>query len=93
MLEDGQASEFAAYFDIDWDPPKTELAAKILLPFLGDQYGRVLESELAVAFKNGGFVVSWNGGQLRLAPETWGHILQPALRTRLRWSWRASCAR
>jgi len=81
VLEDGAASEFAPYFDIDWDPPKTELAAKILLPFLGDQYGRVLESELAVSFRDGGFMVSWNGGQLPLAPETWGHVLQPALDT------------
>ena len=79
VLEDGPAASSAGYFDIDWDPPKSELAAKILLPFLGEQYGRVLESELAVAFKDGGFVVSWNGGQLPLSPETWSHVVDPAL--------------
>lgn len=79
VLEDGPAAATAPNFDIDWDPPKAELAAKILLPFLDDQYGRVLESELSVSFSDGGFAVSWNGGRLPLAPETWPHILNPAL--------------
>src|SRR5262249_19201503 len=43
VLEDGQASPYARYFDIDWDPVKTELKDKLLLPILGDQYGIVLE--------------------------------------------------
>jgi (1->4)-alpha-D-glucan 1-alpha-D-glucosylmutase len=79
VLEDGQAAATAADFDIDWDPPKPELAAKILLPFLDEQYGRVLESELSIAFRDGEFTVSWSGGRLPLAPETSLHIVSPAL--------------
>jgi len=79
VLEDGPLASSAAYFDIDWDPPKPELAAKILLPFLDDQYGKVLESGLSISFTDGGFAVSWGGGQLPLATETWVHIVQPAL--------------
>ncbi|MDQ3659794.1 MAG: hypothetical protein M3454_01775 [Actinomycetota bacterium] len=44
VLEKGRASRFAAYFDIDWDPPEEKLARKILLPVLADHYGRVLEA-------------------------------------------------
>ncbi len=79
VLEDGPAASAAAYFDIDWDPPKSELSAKVLLPFLDEQYGRVLESELSIAFRQGDFVVRWNGGELPFRQETWGHILRPAI--------------
>ncbi|HEX7788390.1 MAG TPA: alpha-amylase family glycosyl hydrolase, partial [Methylomirabilota bacterium] len=39
VLENGPASPFAPYFDIDWEPVKPELKDKVLLPILGDQYG------------------------------------------------------
>ena len=44
VLEYGQASPWAGYFDIDWQPTKAELRGKVLAPFLGDHYGNVLES-------------------------------------------------
>ncbi len=78
VLEDGRSSASAAHFDIDWDPPKPELVGKVLLPFLGEQYGRVLEGQLAVGFENGYFFVSWDKQRLPLNPMTWRHILQPA---------------
>ncbi len=43
VLEYGQASPYAVYFDIDWHPVKEELRHKVLLPVLDDQYGDVLE--------------------------------------------------
>ncbi|MCU1285478.1 MAG: maltooligosyl trehalose synthase [Acidobacteriales bacterium] len=43
VLENGQASEYADFFDIDWDPLKSELRDKLLLPILGNQYGEELE--------------------------------------------------
>jgi (1->4)-alpha-D-glucan 1-alpha-D-glucosylmutase len=78
VLEDGRISPSAQHFDIDWDPPKPELVGKVLLPFLGEQYGRVLEGELSVGFEDGGFFVSWQGQRLPLTPMTWRHILEPA---------------
>src|SRR5579864_5923205 len=39
VLENGPASPYARFFDIDWDPIKPELKNKVLLPILGDQYG------------------------------------------------------
>jgi (1->4)-alpha-D-glucan 1-alpha-D-glucosylmutase len=44
VLEHGPSSRYAAYFDIDWRPPDTRLHDKVLMPILGDHYGRVLES-------------------------------------------------
>src|SRR3954469_25827986 len=44
VLQNGQASAHADFFDIDWDPLKPELRNKLLLPILGNQYGEELES-------------------------------------------------
>ncbi|MES1205053.1 MAG: alpha-amylase family glycosyl hydrolase, partial [Pseudomonadota bacterium] len=81
VLEDGRDSPHAGRFDIDWDPPKPELVGKVLLPFLGEQYGRVLEGGLSVGFDAGAgrFFVTGEGGRLPLGLETWRHILEPAL--------------
>jgi (1->4)-alpha-D-glucan 1-alpha-D-glucosylmutase len=43
VLEWGEDSPYAHFFDIDWQPPRRELKGKVLLPFLGDHYGAVLE--------------------------------------------------
>ncbi len=36
VLENGKASRFADFFDIDWSPPNPALADKLLVPALGD---------------------------------------------------------
>src|SRR5262245_45042805 len=43
VLAHGPGSPYARFFDIDWNPFKSELRRKLLLPILGDQYGKVLE--------------------------------------------------
>ena len=49
VLKNGSSSEFAPFFDIDWDPPESKLRQTILMPILGDHYGRVLDrGEIAV---------------------------------------------
>jgi (1->4)-alpha-D-glucan 1-alpha-D-glucosylmutase len=54
VLENGPSSPFASFFDIDWHPVKAELFSKVLLPVLGDQYGRVLErGELQLRYCDG----------------------------------------
>ncbi|HEY5377351.1 MAG TPA: malto-oligosyltrehalose synthase [Polyangiaceae bacterium] len=58
VLEHGQASEHAEYFDIDWLPPKETLAHKLLLPILPEQYGVSLES--------GYFSLHFDGNTVRL---------------------------
>src|SRR6202453_1653201 len=79
VLENGPSSLFARYFDIDWRPPKEELVNKVLLPVLGDQFGRVLENQaIQIAFHEGQFQASVYGAPLPLAPGTWTMILEPA---------------
>jgi (1->4)-alpha-D-glucan 1-alpha-D-glucosylmutase len=58
VLEHGQASEAAEFFDIDWQPPKETLAHKLLLPILPDQYGICLE--------RGYFTLVFDGQTIRL---------------------------
>ncbi len=54
VLENGESSSYAAFFDIDWQPLKDELHGKVLVPVLHDHYGAVLESgELKLVFRRG----------------------------------------
>jgi (1->4)-alpha-D-glucan 1-alpha-D-glucosylmutase len=79
VLENGPSSPFARFFDIDWRPPKDELAGKVLLPVLGDQYGRVLENqEIAVIYEDGAFYCTFYETRLPIAPHSWRLILEPA---------------
>ena len=58
VLENGRSSLHNDFFDIEWDPVKDELKDKVLLPILGDQYGRVLENqEISLSFEEGAFYV------------------------------------
>ncbi len=76
VLENGQASRYAKYFDIDWHPVKKELHNKILLPILGDQYGNALENrDVQLEFHEGAFYVRVYEHRLPLLPETYGEIL------------------
>jgi (1->4)-alpha-D-glucan 1-alpha-D-glucosylmutase len=71
VLASGVESRFADHFDIDWDPPQPLLAGKVLVPVLGDHYGRVLEAgELRVARGAGGLVVRYYDHELPLAHHT-----------------------
>jgi (1->4)-alpha-D-glucan 1-alpha-D-glucosylmutase len=44
VLARGRDSRYAKYFDIDWNPPNSDLRGKLLLPVLGRPYGEALES-------------------------------------------------
>jgi (1->4)-alpha-D-glucan 1-alpha-D-glucosylmutase len=43
VLEWGPASAYSGWFDIDWEPNEQHLRHKLLVPFLGAQYGLELE--------------------------------------------------
>jgi len=45
VLENGPSSRYATWFDIDWNSPEAKLQNKILIPVLGDQYGRILSAK------------------------------------------------
>jgi len=80
VLENGASSAYACFFDIDWHPAKRELADKVLLPVLGDQYGRVLEGgEFRVEFADGIFRLAYGELTLPLDPRTTAPLLRAAL--------------
>jgi (1->4)-alpha-D-glucan 1-alpha-D-glucosylmutase len=80
VLENGPGSPFAEFFDIDWDPVKRQLANRVLLPILGDQYGLVLErQELRLQCRDGGFSLHYYETALPIAPESVTQILRHRL--------------
>ncbi len=80
VLENGPSSPYASFFDIDWQPLKTEMANQVLLPILGDQYGRVLEKqELRLSFEGGAFYLHYYETQLPVAPRSYTPVLELVL--------------
>jgi (1->4)-alpha-D-glucan 1-alpha-D-glucosylmutase len=71
VLENGPSSRYASYFDIDWDPPERKLIAQVLVPVLGDHYGRVLEAgELQLGREGGAFLVRSFDLEVPVSPRT-----------------------
>ncbi|MCG6952714.1 MAG: malto-oligosyltrehalose synthase [Betaproteobacteria bacterium] len=81
VLENGPASAYAHYFDIDWDPVNEELHGKVLVPVLGDYYGNVLaRGELSLGFEaeTGAFAVRYYEHRFPIDPREYPAILQRA---------------
>ena len=78
VLENGEASEYAEFFDIDWSPIKDELKGKVLIPVLEDQYGNVLErGDLKLAFdvERGEFSILYYQHRFPIDPSEYPRIL------------------
>jgi (1->4)-alpha-D-glucan 1-alpha-D-glucosylmutase len=54
VLENGQSSLYATYFDVDWQPPEERLRNLVLLPVLGEHFGRVVEERQIQLVRDGG---------------------------------------
>ncbi|HUF32660.1 MAG TPA: malto-oligosyltrehalose synthase [Acidimicrobiales bacterium] len=79
VLENGPASRYAGHFDVDWDPPEAKLRNTVLMPVLGDHYGRVLEAgELGLERRGGGFWITYLDHAFPLAPRSYDTILAMA---------------
>jgi len=77
VLENGLSSVHAVAFDIDWAPRKEELRDTVLLPVLGDQYGRVLErGELRVERDGGRLFVRYFEQRFPLTPKSLAELLR-----------------
>jgi (1->4)-alpha-D-glucan 1-alpha-D-glucosylmutase len=72
VLEWGQASEYAQFFDIDWSAPK------LLVPTLATSYGKALERQkfdLNFDDKDGDITFVYDGLKLPLTPPSYGQVL------------------
>jgi (1->4)-alpha-D-glucan 1-alpha-D-glucosylmutase len=79
VLENGPSSRYAHYFDIDWDPPQRKLTAHVLMPVLGDHYGRVLEAgELTIHRDGGSLTVRYFEHEAPLSPRSLDDLLARA---------------
>jgi len=79
VLEWGETSPYAAYFDINWHPLRADLQGRVLLPVLGDQYGVVLErGEIVLRFDadEGSFSAWYYGHRFPISPPGYPVILQ-----------------
>ncbi|HEY8101954.1 MAG TPA: malto-oligosyltrehalose synthase [Burkholderiaceae bacterium] len=86
VLEWGQASPYARWFDIDWHPADETLHGKVMAPFLGAPYGDVLiAGDIKLQFDDlrGKFFVSYYAHRFPVAPADYGSILQAAASDRL----------
>jgi (1->4)-alpha-D-glucan 1-alpha-D-glucosylmutase len=78
VLENGEASDYAEFFDIDWDPIKGELHGKVLIPILADQYGNELESgklKLVLDAERGELSILYNQHRFPVDPGEYPRIL------------------
>src|SRR6266446_2089323 len=79
VLEWGQDSPFAAYFDINWHSSRADLKGRVLLPVLGDQYGVILEKgEIALRFdpEEGSFSAWYFDHRFPISPRSYRAILE-----------------
>lgn len=81
VLENGPSSAYASFFDVEWDPPEAKLRNRVLIPVLGDHYGRVLEGgQLKLRYEGGNFTVHYYEHVVPVAPEALALVLRRAAR-------------
>jgi (1->4)-alpha-D-glucan 1-alpha-D-glucosylmutase len=80
VMEHGQSSPYAHFFDIEWNSVEAGLDNRVLLPVLGKQFGQALESgELSIRYEAGAFFTSYYARQLPIDPSTYALILSRVL--------------
>lgn len=82
VLENGPSSSYAEFFDIDWEPAKNELRHKLLVPILGEPYGKALEHGALVLVAdstNGSFFIRYHDHLFPIDPRTYPSILNRRL--------------
>jgi (1->4)-alpha-D-glucan 1-alpha-D-glucosylmutase len=81
VLEWGEDSPFAAYFDINWNASREDLKGRVLLPVLDEHYGIVLEKgEITLAFDaaEGSFSAWYREHRFPISPRSYAMILAHA---------------
>ena len=79
VLENGPSSRFASFFDVDWNSAEEKLRDKVLMPVLGDQYGRVLSrGEIKISREGTTFLVKYFDQAFPAAPRSLCPLLSRA---------------
>ncbi len=81
VLENGPSSPYARYFDVDWESSEERWPNKVLLPVLGDHYGRVLEAgQLQLHYAGGVFTLHYYEHRFPIDPSSLVALLQRVYR-------------
>lgn len=86
VLEWGEGSPYARWFDIDWNPADETLHGKVMAPFLGQPYGDALaagEIKLQYDETRGKFFVAYYDHRFPVSPSDYAGILRAAGSDRL----------
>jgi (1->4)-alpha-D-glucan 1-alpha-D-glucosylmutase len=76
VLENGPSSQYATWFDIDWQSAEVKLQNKVLIPVLGDQYGRALAAgQIRIDYHDQTFRVYYMDHWFPLSPRSLAMIL------------------
>ena len=79
VLENGPSSRYATWFDIDWQSAEVRLQNKVLIPVLGDQYGKILASgQIQIERAGTEFRVRYGDNLFPLAPHSLAIVLEKA---------------
>jgi (1->4)-alpha-D-glucan 1-alpha-D-glucosylmutase len=79
VLEHGPDSRFAGYFDVDWDPPESSTRNQVLMPILGDHYGREVEAgAIRIVHEDGDFRVRYHDHVLPASPRSVASLVAAA---------------
>jgi (1->4)-alpha-D-glucan 1-alpha-D-glucosylmutase len=76
VLENGRAALHAHFFDINWQGSKPALHNKLVVPILGDPYGKSLESlRLHLNHETGSFAIRYFDHHFPVSPCSYGKVL------------------
>jgi (1->4)-alpha-D-glucan 1-alpha-D-glucosylmutase len=79
VLTHGPSSLYAGHFDVTWNPPEEKLRNTVLLPILGDHYGKVLDrGEVTVERDGATFLVRYFDRVLPVDPRSLAGLLAAA---------------
>ena len=79
VLENGRSSRYATWFDVDWHSFEVKLQNKVLIPVLGDQYGRILSAgQIKIEHSCDRFQVRYMDNLFPVAPRSLSFVLSKA---------------
>ncbi|MBD3383604.1 malto-oligosyltrehalose synthase [candidate division KSB1 bacterium] len=75
VLEKGEGSEYAEFFDFNWDHQNPALQDRLLAPFLGEFYGICLErGEIRLTYDHKGLFAAYYDHRFPIRPETYDRV-------------------
>lgn len=81
VLENGPSSRYADFFDIDWEGGESRSSFTVLVPILGDHFGRVIErGEIRLERRGGMFILRYHEHELPISPKTLDELVGRAAR-------------